>query len=222
MKLLSVTTARAIWLFDIQDMNPKGKSIFPDLLDWLKGEYHFQKFPKSTADRDEHGGLAFSEGDFQIKEEIFDVAMSIYNDGLVATTQSSTDESEAFLVNVLDLACKEFSLKFDTSMIRRRMYLSEINVILDGSLSRINPNVEAISEEISAALSLDKASGFQLTGLILGADLTTLPPSKQVFSGFVIERKVGAPFSENRFWSKAPLPTNRHLELLNQFEKILT
>jgi len=222
MKLLNVTMARAIWLFDIRDMNPKGKSIFPDLLDWLKDEYHFQKFPKSTAEVDQHGGLVFSEGDFQVKEEIFiDVALSIYNDGLVATTQSSTDESELFLENVLDLARKEFSLIFDNSMIRRKMYLSEVNVKMDGSLDRINPNLEEISGKLSSASGLESTCGFQLSGLIFGVDMTALPLSKQFFSGFALERKAGAPFSENRFWSKAPLSTGKHLELLTDLEKTI-
>jgi hypothetical protein len=215
-------TARAIWLFDIQDLNPKGKSIFPDLFDWLKATYHFEKIPKSVDDRDPHGGWAFSKGDFQVKEEIFiDVDLAIYNDGLVATTYSSTDETEAFLANVLELAGKEYSLVFNPSMVRRKLYLSEVNVETKGSLSRISQALNEFAGKVSSALNFDSGLGFEVTGIGFGADLTALPPSKQLFSGFAFERKAGAPFSENRFYSKAPLPTHQHLALLDELEKLL-
>jgi hypothetical protein len=222
MKLKSVMLARAIWIFDIQDLNPKGKSIFPDLFDWLRDQYHFEKFPKSIDDRDQHGGWAFSEGEFQVKEEIFiKVDLAIYNDGLVATTRSSTSDSEAFLANALELLCEDYSLLFDPQMIRRKLYLSEINVAVEGSLRAINPALGEFSKKISSALSLDGEVGFQPTGIIFGIDQTALPTSKQLFSGFGFERKAGAPFSENRFYSKAPLPTDQHLKLLEELERTM-
>jgi hypothetical protein len=222
MKLKSVMVARAIWLFDIQDLNPKGKSIFPEVFDWLKDQYHFAKFPKSIDERDKQGGWAFAEGDFQVKEEIFIAAdLAIYNDGLVATTHSSTNDSEAFLANVLELICKDYSLIFDSQMIRRKMYLSEINVTAEGSLSVINPALSEFARKISSALSLDAELGFQPIGMSFGSDQTITPISKQLFTGFSLERKVGAPFSENRYYSKAPLPTDQHLSLLEEFERTL-
>jgi hypothetical protein len=220
MKLKSVMMARAIWLFDIQDLNPKGKSIFPEVFDWLKDQYHFAKFPKSIDERDQQGGWAFSEGDFQVKEEVFIGAdLGIYNDGLVATTRSSTNDSEAFLANVLELICKDYSLTFDSQMIRRKMYLSEINVTAEGSLSLINPALSEFARKISSVLTLEGGLGFQPTGIIFGSDQTITPISKQLFAGFYLERKVGAPFSENRYYSKAPLPTDQHLGLLEEFER---
>lgn len=222
MKLLNVTIARAIWLFDILDLNPKGKSIFPDLFDWLEAEYHFKKFPKSVDERDAQGGWALQQGEFQVSEEIFkSVDLGIYNDGLVATTQSTTDDSETFLGNLLELGCKEYSLTFDPSMIRRKMYLSEMSVQLAGSLGRINPKLQEFATKISSAVGLQSESGFQVTGLGFSADQAVLPQSKMLFSGFVFERKVGAPFSENRFYAKAPLPTTKHLELLAELEELL-
>lgn len=222
MKLLNVTTARAIWLFDILDLNPKGKSIFPAIFEWLEAEYHFKKLPKSVAERDAQGGWAFAQGEFQVSEEIFkSVDLAIYNDGLVATTQSDTSDSEMFLGNFLDLACEEFSLTFDPSMIRRKMYFSEMSVQMSGSLGRINPKLDEFANKISAAIGLQGEAGFQVTGIGFSADQAALPASKMLFSGFAFERRVGAPFSENRFYTKAPLPTSKHLELLDELERLL-
>jgi hypothetical protein len=222
MKLLNVTKARVIWLFDLLDLNPKGKSIFPDLFEWLVAEYHFKKFPKSVDERDAQGGWILEQGEFQVSEEIFkSVDLGIYNDGLVATTQSTTDDAERFLGNLLDLANKEFSLAFEPPMIRRKMYLSEITVQTSVSLARINPKLQEFANKISSAVGLQGDLGFQVTGIDFATDQIALPLSKMLYSGFIFERKLGATFSENRFYAKAPLPTTKHLELLADLEKLL-
>jgi hypothetical protein len=222
MNLKSVMMARAIWLFDINDLNPKGKSIFPDIFEWLKDQYHFQKVPGSMDDKNQQGGLTFTNGEFQVKEEIFiEISLELYNDGFVATSKSSTADSERFLSNLMDSLSEEYSLVFAPSMIRRKVYVSELNVETTGSLAKFNGALNSFSKSISTTLGIDPEHGFELTGLIFGTDPTVLPISQQ-FSGFQLERKIQAPFSENRFYSKAPLPTDKHMELLDKLENLMS
>ena len=123
MELLSVLTARSVWLFDLAELNPGGKSVFPELFDWLKETYNFEKAPKSVEDADPTKALVFSRGKYQAQEEIFvHVAeLKLYNDGLIATTQSSTRDTDAFLDDVLKTASQEFSLSYKPEMIRRKL-----------------------------------------------------------------------------------------------------
>ena len=39
---------------------------------------------------------------------------------------------------------------------------------------------------------------------------------------FTVERRVGLPFSSNRYYCVAPLKTEMHIELLEKFEKALS
>src|SRR5438874_7481889 len=71
MQLLNVITARSVWLFDIAELNPRGKALFPDLFEWLKEAYDFQKVPSSLTDVDDTKAFVFSNGQYQAKEEIF-------------------------------------------------------------------------------------------------------------------------------------------------------
>src|SRR3972149_5051326 len=81
MDLLSVMRARSIWLFDMNDLNPRGKNVENELFDWLKKSYSFSKSPSSLTDLDETKGLAFTGGTFRAKEKTFlQVELRVYSD----------------------------------------------------------------------------------------------------------------------------------------------
>jgi hypothetical protein len=221
-RVLNIVAARSTWLFDLADLNPKGKSLFPEIIDWLKDTYNFQEAPESTSVPNEENrkGLPFKRGEFQAREEVFvDVELTLFNDGLVANSSSSTEDTDRFLENVLASAVTKFSLTFDPSMVRRKLYLSEVNVKLDQPLANLNPKLAQFAEKLSSMCRTIIAQPFEVGGLSLWADVTNAvykaPP-------FLIERRINAPFNENRFYSKAPLQTEEHVTLLKELEDILT
>jgi hypothetical protein len=220
MKLISVTGARSIWLFDINDLNPRGKDVNSELLDFLKEAYFFSKVPKSPTDLDPtKKSLKFEGGRFQIKEEIYiSVNLEIYNDGFVADSRSSTRDTDKFVEDLLSLAAKEFSLSYDPSMIRSKMHVSELTVRMDTVLFDLNPKLVNFANTISAMCGLE-VPPFECTLLGFATDLAE---SRLKPSGFAIERKLGAPFSEKRYYTKAPVHTDEHQELLIELERILS
>jgi hypothetical protein len=102
MELLNVGMARSVWLFDLRDMNPRGKYIEAGFIEWLKSLYHFSKYPSSMYDRDENGGLSFKVGGFQVQEnQSVTVYLKVYTDGMVGETRSSTHDTDTFIEDVL-------------------------------------------------------------------------------------------------------------------------
>ncbi|HEY2545124.1 MAG TPA: hypothetical protein VGI46_03570 [Candidatus Acidoferrum sp.] len=218
MDLLNVVKARSVWLFDINDLNPRGKSVFPELIDWLKDNYSFSKVPSSPADFDETKALAFLDGHFQAKEEIFlSVDLRIYNDGLIADTRASTKDTDAFLADVLDSAMREFTLAHGSEINRRTLYVSELTVRSSRSLDGLNPGLLDFCKRISVLLGIENKAPFETFGISFWND-PALPTGLQHFR---LERKVGVPFSENRYYSIAPLQSDDHLALLKEFESLL-
>lgn len=216
MKLLSVVSARSIWLIDTLDLNPFGKNL--ELIEWMKDHYNFLTYPSSNADVDQNGGLSFSLGSFQIRDDlIINVALSIYTDGLVATTRSSTKDTDIFLESVLSLAAKDFGLVYHPEMIRQRLYVSELNVRPTNPLSNLNPRLQEFANRISSLLESQGTTVFELASIGFWPD-SSLPIR---YSNFQFERKLDVPFSENRYFSRAPLHTDDHLKLLEEFEDIL-
>ena len=103
-------------------------------------------------------------------------------------------------------------------MIRRKFYLSELNVRFDQPLEKLNPKLAQFASKLSAMCKDVIAKPFEAGGLSFLTDVThsvyKVPP-------FAIERKVNAPFNENRFYTKAPLQTAQHIEMLTELETIL-
>src|SRR5579864_4093748 len=113
MQLLSVGLARSIWLFDVNELNPTGKSIFPDILTWLGERYAFQTFPKSIGEIDtEKKGYIFKNGHFESGAGGIMVNFSFFSDGVVAETRASTEKTDSFLDDLLHAAATRYGLAY--------------------------------------------------------------------------------------------------------------
>lgn len=220
MKVLNVMSAKSIWLFDINDLNPRGKDIGTELLDFLKDNYHFEKVPTSLEAVDEKtNGLKFERGRFQIKEEIYiSVDLEIFKDGIVGNTRSSTKDTDEFLSDVLQFSAKEFSLPYSPDLVTAKMHVSELNVRMDAVLFDLNPNLVNFANTINSLCGV-AVPPYEVSGLVINTDIaiSRLKPAQ-----FVIERKVGVPFDEKRYYSRAPVHTDEHERLLGGLEHILS
>ena len=218
MELLNVITARAIWLFDLNELNPRGKSFFSDLLDWLKDSYNFDKAPSSTTDLDKDTkAWSFVRGSFQVGDEIFvDVNLKVYIDGLIADTWSSTRDSEAFLADAVKSASEEFHLAYRPEIVRVKNYLSEINILSTVNLPAVNPKLGELAEEISRLAGHE----FEFAGLAFWPRQRSYPPRD--IAAFSLERKLKTDRDEHKYFSRAPFHTDDHLHLLEQIEKAFT
>jgi hypothetical protein len=219
MRQITVGIARSIWLFDTNELNPAGKSIFPDLMIWLGEKYAFQTFPKSIADLDpEKKGYLFKTGEFQSAEGAITVNFSFFGDGVVAETWSSTENGDAFLEELLRSAASKYGLAYRPDMIRTKQYISELTIELSHSLADINPKVLRFCETLNGIFARHHLRSFEMTGMLFGPDTSA---SSYKPPGLQIERKAATPFTENRFWSKSPFTTKEHLFALEEFERLL-
>jgi len=210
MIVTSVANARTVWLFDLNDLNPRGTYIYDALFAWLIERYRFAKAPAHTRDQVENA-WEFLDGKFFTTENIpVEVRLRIYGDGLIGETRSSTTDAEAFLRDVLSSAVREFGLTFRESMVLKKLYVSELNLDSDQSLETIHPRMPAFSETVS------KAFGSQCQPASIA--FSSAAGGQPVFR---FERKANVPFSENKYWSLANLETSTHIELLHQLESLL-
>ena len=143
MKLVQIKLARSIWLFDIRDLNPKGKDLVAELVEWIEGKYSFAVAPdpdnpmgeaasaKSAAPPQQPaphgpGGMTFQRGRFQAQEEIFVEisSLTIYDDGVVVDTTSSTEDGDRFADDLLGHAATRLSSPTTTKQFVERCTLA--------------------------------------------------------------------------------------------------
>jgi hypothetical protein len=220
MKLLSVQRARSIWLVNLVDLNPHGRNVF-SLIAPIIAKYKFVQFPTKPEELDLSNGIKFVGGSFQ-KDPQNDIAidLTIFNDGFIADTRSSTEDSDAFFEEFFSWIVIEFGLVPYKEILRSRVYVSELWVETDKSLNTLNPKLENFAKRLTTLIvgHNHHPISFETYGISFWTNPTiTLPPGP-----FKFERAEGSPFNENRYFSAAPLQTDVHLEILEELENILS
>ncbi|MGB8992959.1 MAG: hypothetical protein WCD80_12965 [Desulfobaccales bacterium] len=216
MKLLSVILARAYWFCHIIDINPKGINLYPIITPLLVSSYKFKNYPTSIIDETKE--VKFENGEFINDKNVpISVNLSIFSDGLVVDTRSSTNDSDAFLIDILTRLSEEFNLPHYSEVIKRKAYISQLHVYTDKALHLINPKLQKINSYLSEnIIGFDNVT-FEVGGIHFWPDQTkAIKPIS-----FIFERVLNTPFSENRYYTAAPLQTNQHLELIDKLENIL-
>ena len=219
MKILSVVTARSIWLINLNELNPKGLKLFPSTITALKDRHQFLVYPTKIEDADPGKGIQFQGGSFRTNDGEINTDLTIFHDGFVCTNQSSTMHADAFLGDILTWSSKKLGLAYEPKMIRKRSYLSELIVQTSRHFSEVSDKIKQFSQKLSSQVSSTYGEGIdmELAGLTFANDL-----SNGVRYFFRFERKENASFSEERYYSSAPVSTEDHIELLNEFENIFT
>jgi hypothetical protein len=175
--------------------------------------YRFAKSPKTYEEWTAQSGAELAAGrlgDIEI------IRLTLYAEGIVIDTRSSTDDCERVLEDILAWG-ETFPGFVRPPSNPRKWYSSELVVRSSLNLDVLHPALKLVSDRLAAALANDprRLSPHESIAIIWNFDDSNLkvPPGP-----FRLERRAGVPFSEQRWWSQAPTPTSTHLEILQQFE----
>lgn len=217
MEITAVMLARVVAFIEVQELNPKGKAYYPDIAAALVKKFGFQVYPTKPEDFDETKGVRFAGGKFA--EGTVD-QIQIFNHGLTLDTRISTDVSERLLYDTLVWAKSALGLHFDEHMIKRKGYGSQLTFESEMKMSRLSPILGNVSEAVSSKLSekMGQRLTYEPTAILFNLDQAV---SKLMPGAFSIERRIEVPFSDNKYFSNAPLETRDHIELLKAFETSL-
>jgi hypothetical protein len=215
MRVAAILVARVIAFVEVAELNPRGKALYPDAIRALVQRYGFQKFPSKLEEFDETKGVEFlmgKEGDYAIDKFV------VYNTGLMIETRSSTDVSREILERLLLWAKKEFGLVYESKMITRWAYVSSVIFHTDFPiLDALSNPLRKLARRITNSLA--ETSGedvpYEPVVVTIGHDALN---RKYPFAGFSLQRRAESPFSENKYFSEAPLRTDKHIALLEELE----
>lgn len=210
MEIIKVQLARAVWLFDIQELNPRGVTLFPEVFAGFVKRYQFAVTPKAE-DVQGNGSLYFKQGRFSYEQTALYVDFEMHNDGMVANTRHSTEVSNAFLQDAVTWLGQQIGINYPSTLAKKRVYRSEIIVQLSANLDSLSDKFQRFSKAVSV-MTKDPA---QVTGLLFG--------SQESPARFYLERKTNnnTLLTENHYIANAWLQTAQHLELLREFENLM-
>ncbi len=219
MEILSVSVARSVWLFPVSDLNPHGRYSAREMIDFVAERYKFEKYPKSLAGVEPTDGIKLEHGVFNGREgQPVAVAVTMYLDGVIAETRSSTADCDAFLDDCLMSLVTRFKFADYKDILRRKQYVSELYVRPQRSLSLFQDKLQRFADKLNSAVVGRESVSFHPAVLHFWNDpgsegRPTIP--------FRFERAETFAFSENRYYTIAPLQTELHISLLNDLENIL-
>src|SRR5258708_13651313 len=218
MKLLSIATARFVGAISMLELNPRGLLIYPALIDGLIDKYGFQVAPEEDEVFDETKGINFEDGAWN--NTAIDKA-TIFNDGIVVSTRSSTADSEAIFYEALDWPAISYQLTYSPEMVSKKRYVSEVLFQSEVPLNNLNPSLNSFNDQISASLKTFAALDVKCEthGVAFHYDASD---TKIAVTTFRIDRLESSSYASNKYYSIAPLPTEEHLRLLGEFETILS
>jgi hypothetical protein len=188
---------------------------WPDVVPEIVRRYGFQKFPTKLEDFDEEKGVEFLEG--KIAGKVIH-KFAIYNTLIVVETRSNTADSKQILEDALEWGAEKLGLKYVPGMIKRFAYVSDLSFYSEVPILSANPALENLATKTSKLVSeiWQEPIRYEALNITIGHDPLA---RKYGIAPFSITRRAEARFSENKYFSEAPLPTDVHLKLLEEYEK---
>ena len=111
----------------------------------------------------------------------------------------------------------KLGLNYKPGMINRFAYVSDLSFYSDVPILGVSHAVTRLADKTSKALSeiWQEPIRYDPINVMVGHD----PLSRKYgIAPFSISRRAEARFAENKYFSEAPLPTDMHLAMLEEFE----
>jgi hypothetical protein len=174
-----------------------------------------------------HMPITMQNGTFSIEDrKIAIVRMDIAFDlGGLAVQTGSTEDGDLIIDDVV--ISLEGALGFrNINAFARRNYTSNVIVRFEKSLSEIVSFLGELCKIISPIMrgALEVEQEVDVERLAFSFDPLQLPAGKieaGANASFVLERRVNAPYKENRYFSSAPLRTADHVRVLEQIGALI-
>jgi hypothetical protein len=213
-KISAIIQARALAYIELYDLDPRGQTFFPDTIKQIQQRYGFLQVPK-IGDAEEQKGLELKTG--KLGNKVID-SLKIFPNLFVLETHSNTTDSRIVLEEMFDWAKRELGITYEPSMVLRWGYVSILTFYSDHNLIELASSPAAkLAAKMSKAVSeiWEEPFVFEARSLSIGHDPLT---HKNGIASLLITPRADIPFSENKFYSEAPLPTDMHIKFLEEFE----
>jgi hypothetical protein len=216
MKLSAIVIGRALAFIDINEILSGGNIYLPDVVKILVTEFDFQKVPTKPEEFNLADGVEFKLG--RNKTVVIE-RLVIYYGLILLETKSTTEVSQQVLLEIFRVAFGKMSMSFSEELIKRWAFISFLTFYTDFPLlARYSDPLKALAQKTTKAVSEIFKEDLEYEPLEIKIGHNTNSRKNDIAS-FLIQYRAGTRFSENKYYSEAPLPTDVHWKFLEEFEK---
>jgi hypothetical protein len=218
MRLASVLLARYFGLVQIGELNLNGDLYYPELVKALVDRYGFIKHPTEFDSIDESKGVEFIGGKSgkRVIEKLVILDTGIYLDTVV-----NTATSQELWLELMEWAVQTLGATFQPDMVKRHVYVSHVTFQSDAPIMAVNPILAKIANVVTGEVERNykRRLEYEPAGFSIHFDMES---TKLGTAPFTVQRREGVPYSENKYYSSAPVQTDLHLELLQIWEQAMS
>jgi hypothetical protein len=216
MQLSAIITSRALAFIDVNEILSGGNIYLPDVSKILASEFDFQKVPTKAEEFNMGDGIEFKLG--RNKAVVIERVVIFY--GLVLLeTKSTTEVSKQTLLEVFRTVFSKMNTSFSEELIKRWAFISFLTFYTDFPLlAQYSDPLKSLAQKITKAVSqiFSEDLEYEPLEIKIGHEPNL---RKNDIASFTIQHRLGTHFSENKYYSEAPLPTDLHWQLLQEFER---
>jgi hypothetical protein len=224
MKLINSLQGAAAIQVSADDVLPVRGLVINDLIRFIGDTYQFIVRPQITSEIALAQHFTFQAGEFSKGDDKFAIAqLSILPNGDVITA-TSTDIAQMIMDDYIERLDNVLNFRFGSAKMQR-FYLSSL--VVEFEAPGIAENIESMAK-IESILNREihrPEMPFKIKRLAFGyGDVNAqqiLSIDSIEKSDLVLERRSGEPYSNNRFYSSAPVSTSEHVRILNLIEQAL-
>ena len=247
MKKIGSLLATVVVNFPLEDVRPEQGISFQSLINVISSRYSFSSRPglargligPGNAVPSSGGGLVFPlfsgiaappatvpTSPLTFRNGVFEsiaipqLDVNIEDPVGLSVQAVSTDFGDRVMDDILLALESELGFK-RVSASKRRLYASNVVVEFSKDVAAGIEAIDRMRSLVSAAISPDDSLRYEIERITFSADASLAPAFQaQHLIGFVLERRANHPYSENRYFSSAPLKTEDHFAVLDRIASI--
>ena len=224
MRVISLESGRVTLLFPFEETVPLGGVDGPVVVNAITEKYNFARPPDLSVPREElnKNGIKFENGRIDFEGGRVNIgSFTVYSDGIVVEA-NTTERASAFLDELIPWLRSKFGFR-DFTTPTKQYFLSQIVVEFDRPIAKLISGYEKMATAINSELS-------QIYGQIQGPmDFARLDfEFDRATTGlqtpiprFILERRAGVSFAQERYFAGAPMQTSRHIAVLESIENLV-
>ena len=217
MKLINYHISQVTYLSTV--VRHAGQHYMPDMLNKIQQRYGFVESPKTLSDWNPQSGIKFKHGKF---EDIAIAEFSLYSDGVIANASAPVEVIERFVDDAINWTKQAWQAEEVSSLPSVKLFDSQVFVQCAIDFGSTLEKIKVLGNNISSLLARygTPTKPYTISGIQLHNDV----PDAGMYQSpkFTFERRIQTPFSQNSYFSTAPLRSKDHLELLVLLEKTFT